>query len=246
MGITYCKKHGRQGFDQVCEHIDAKFKEGIFSLETHRLNFWEIILVCDNCWRDYDIEKFENHPELKGKSFFDIDDEFDENSSIYKEYGNVQQKLNENLRGWCLQCIKEVEVKTTRRKGKVEPFPVFEKTLTVTQQETVDRLFEELIKNFQFQNSVYWKAQFQNRPAVSVSAGAFTYPLTITIYYVISEGEQNQIIEFVKNFLLQTEFNQIKIIFYEAEIWASEKNQFGLLNWHRGEESILREVHLNY
>ena len=207
MGITICKKHGRQGFDQICEHIETKFKEGIYP-EAYRLKFWEIILICEVCWKNYDIEKFESHPELKGKSYFDIDDEFDENSPIFKEYVEVQQRLNKNLRGWCLQCISEVKVKTARRRGENDPFLVFENTLTVIQQEIVNKLYEELTEKFQFQDSIYWKSQFQNRPAISINTGAFTYPLTITIYYIVSDDEQNQIIEFIKNFLLQTEFNQ--------------------------------------
>ena len=245
MCITICKKHGRQGFDQVCEHIDAKFKDEIYP-KMHRLEFWGMILVCDDCWGNYDINKFENNPEIKGKNYFDIDSELDENSRVFKEYVEFQQALNKNLFGWCLQCIKVIKVKTARRKGEADPFPTFEKTLTVVQQEIVNKLYEKLMKNFQFQNSVYWKPQLQDRPAISVSAGAFTYPLTITIYYVVSENEQNRIIEFVKKFLSRIEFNQGKIIFFETENWTSEKNQFGLLNWYRGEEKILREVHLNY
>lgn len=240
-----CEKHGRQGFEQVCEHIDAEFKQEIYP-ETHRLNFWEIILVCNECWENYEIEKFESHPELKGKSYFDIDDELDEDSPIFKKYVEVQEKLNKNLKGWCIQCIKEVKVKTWRREGKLDPFPVFERTLTEAQNETVIELEKNLVENFQFQNSLFWKTQFQDRPAISIRAGAFTYPLTVTIYYVVSEKEQNQIVKFVEGFLRQTELNQCRILFYEAENWTSEKNQFDLLNWHRGEEKILREVRLNY
>jgi ribosomal protein S17E len=244
MGIILCKRHGKQGFEQVCKHIDADLKAEV-CLKSKRLDFWGNILVCDECWKNYEIEKFEEHPELKGKDYFDIDDEFDENSYIFQEYCKVYDKLNENMGGWCLQCMAEIKIKNARRNNKPDPFRVFEKTLTHAQKDVVEKLEEELTGKFQFQKSVVWETQFQNRPAVFIQAGAFSYPLTIKIYYVIDECKQDKIIHFVEKFLQQTELSQAKIEFWEAENWIATENQFGLYNYRRGEEKLLREEMLN-
>lgn len=242
MGIILCKKHGKQGFSEVCGHIDTEYKQDICN--KHRVfglaEMFEM-LVCNECWKHHNLDRFQTFSEMTENEFFDLEEE--RANQIVKEWSDVYN--NVNRRGWCLQCVAEIKVKQARKNGEPDPFRVFEKTLTQLDQEKLDELERNLIANFEFQKSIYWETSYQSRPAISVRAGAYNYPLNIQIYYVISENEQDSIINFVSKFLSQTELNQAKIIFVESENWIATENQFGLFNYQRGEENILREVNLN-
>src|SRR4051812_3855449 len=107
MGLLICKKHGDQGFYHLCEHTFLNFKKDDYA-KTHTLHF-RGALVCDDCWKTFEIEKLENHPDIKGKRYFAIRPEkmVDEKSLIYQEYKKVLEKLNFESNIWCWQCAKE-------------------------------------------------------------------------------------------------------------------------------------------
>lgn len=242
MGIIHCKKHGKQGFIEVCEHIHDEYKNDIYHkprrFTSGNLYFIE---VCDICWQKYDLDRFQHFSEISLDEFLDLDNE--KAKSLKDEWRNVYDSVNR--RGWCVQCIAEVKVKQARRNNEPLPFPVFEKTLTENQRELVEELKKNLLETFHFQKSVRCLIPYENFPAVFVQTGAFTYPLSIKIYYILAEKEQNEIIEFVKTFIQQTELSQARIAFWEAESWIKTENRFGLYSYHQGEEKLLREVYLN-
>ena len=65
-------------------------------------------------------------------------------------------------------------------------------------------------------------------------------------YYVTSFDDQNQIIALIADFLAGKPYNQGKIAFYEAENWKTWFSpETGVTGGSRGEERLLREVHLN-
>jgi hypothetical protein len=109
MTLFLCKKHGRQGFIEVCEHINSELSSNIFC-ENKPLTFWSNVYACDACWQNFEIDKFENHPELKGKEYSNIDDGFDENGLAFKGYYEVYNQLNRNT--WCAKCVAEIQSKS--------------------------------------------------------------------------------------------------------------------------------------
>ena len=108
MTLFLCKKHGTQGFIEVCEHINAELCSEIFH-EHKNLTFWSNVYACNTCWQDFEIDKFENHPELKGKEYPDVDDEFDENGLPFQGYVEIYNQLNRFA--WCVKCVTEIKAK---------------------------------------------------------------------------------------------------------------------------------------
>ena len=242
MGIILCQKHGRQGFYLYCEHIDAEFKQDIYhKYRDFALSELPGIIVCDKCWTAHNLDRFQKFIEMPLDEFLDLDDEI--TKPVEVEWDKIYNSVNPSP--WCGECVAEVMVQDARRKNEPPLFQAFESTLTQKQKETVDELEQKLKDNFIFQKSVVWETRFQDRASVFVSAGAYSYPLTIQIYYKTDENEQNKIVQFVDDFLQKTKLNQAKIEFWEAENWIATENRFGLHNYHRGEEKLLREVYLN-
>ncbi len=114
MGITICSKHGRSGFRETCEHVAAEFSKGHYE-QFHRLEFFPNMLVCDGCWEKHELARFENHPEIAGKPFYDAE----EDSPMVKEYSRIYEKL---IRGvWCARCIAEMQAKAASASGEAPP-----------------------------------------------------------------------------------------------------------------------------
>jgi hypothetical protein len=109
MTLIRCDNHGRQGFIEVCEHINSELSSNLFC-EHKLLKFWGNVYACDACWQSFNFDKFENHPELNGKDFWGIDDEFDENSLAFKDYYNIYSQLKRNC--WCVKCVNEIRANT--------------------------------------------------------------------------------------------------------------------------------------
>ena len=245
MGITICSKHGRQGFREMCEHVDAEFTQGNYK-QFRSLVFWLDMLVCDRCWEKYNLERYENHPDIVGNFFYEIE----EDSPITKDYENIYNEMQRRI--WCWQCIAEVQVSTARKNKEPDPFPVYEKTLNENQQDVINEFYKFLTTHFQFQQSttqhfLTLKDLFLRNPlAVYIRAGAYTYPLTLTIYYVVSEIEQEKIIQIVNEFFHNKELNQVKLEFYEAEIWDTISGiNTEASGVRKGNEKLCNEVYLN-
>ena len=106
MTLILCKKHGTQGFVEVCEHIDSELRSDVFH-KHKQLTFWCNVYACDDCWQKFDIANFENHPELTGRYFYD--DEYDENGSAFQGYNKIYSRLNR--KSWCTKCLREIQDK---------------------------------------------------------------------------------------------------------------------------------------
>ena len=104
MGIINCPKHGRSGFLEMCQHVDAEFKSGNYR-EFRSLHFWGDLLVCDNCWDENNFAHFENHPEFEDKELWDIEEE----TPIFQEYNKVYSELPR--RAWSCKCLAELRDK---------------------------------------------------------------------------------------------------------------------------------------
>lgn len=243
MTLIRCKKHGLLSFYEVCEHIDEEYKSGIYQ-EHSMFYLAEMygILVCNKCWQKHSLDNFQRISEMTNDEYFDLDDE--EANQLESGWSKVYNSVNRQV--WCVGYVAEIQIKQARLKGEADPFIVYEKTLNSNQQAKIDELEKNLADNFQLQESLFLKKFFQpNRPALFLEAGGLRCPLTITIYYVKKENEQNEIIQSVEKILQQIEDNQAKIQFFEAENLIITQNQLGGENCERGKENLLREVYLN-
>lgn len=110
MGIMLCKKHGRQGFSEVCGHIDAEYRQGIY--REHRefcIGEFYGILICEECWKRVDVDKFQPYLEMSQDEFLDLDDE--EVKPIEDEWSEIYNSVSRQI--WCLKCISEITTKKT-------------------------------------------------------------------------------------------------------------------------------------
>ena len=105
-----CDKHGRTGFYEACEHVDAEFSQGRYR-PFHRLEFWLGMLVCDGCWDRYSLARFESHPDIAGKPFY----EADEDSQAVKEYERIYDSWER--RCWCDKCVAELRANASDASG---------------------------------------------------------------------------------------------------------------------------------
>lgn len=230
MGRIICEKHGKQGFREVCEHIHYEYLQNIYREHSEFiLGEFYTITVCELCWKNQDLERFQNFAEISFDDFLDLEEE--KAKPMEDKWSQVYNSVNR--RAWCVQCIAEVCVNSARKKGEPDPFPVFDNTLSANQQDRIDMLEKDLTDHFKIPSS-----------SLSTMSGAFTYPLTLTIYNCVDEKEQNDIVNFVGKFLEQTSLNQAKINFFEEKVWITTKTQLGF-HHQRGEEKLLREVNLN-
>ncbi|MGO9487161.1 MAG: hypothetical protein ACLPX9_21735 [Rhodomicrobium sp.] len=232
MGICICEKHGRAGIVEVCPHAGDLIDKGRYG-DFHLIDVLGLLLVCEECFRGYNLQQFENRPR-----FWEHPDEQAEEA-----YLGIYERL-EGRRVKCAECVATAEVAQARRDGKPDPFPVFERTLTANHREVLEQLEAHLIHNFDFEPSIV-EHQRKER-AVFVQGGNYREPLTVTVYYVTAADKQEQIASLIADFLAAFELNQCRIRFFQAEIWITtynaEKRPSGA---YRGQETLLREIFLN-
>jgi hypothetical protein len=101
VGVIVCSKHGKSGFRETCEHVSTELGVGRYA-QSRRAEFWLNMLVCDECWEEHDFARFESHPDITGKPFY----EADEDSPTFQEYSRVYEGLRR--RCWCVKCIAEI------------------------------------------------------------------------------------------------------------------------------------------
>jgi hypothetical protein len=96
MGITICPNHGRSGFFETCEHVDAQLKSG------HAEDFHCIInmLWCDDCWKKYDLAEVAIFEDL-------IEQDDDQGDELLDKYMTIYNNIRRQ--GWCEKCIAEIQ-----------------------------------------------------------------------------------------------------------------------------------------
>ncbi|MCP4215719.1 MAG: hypothetical protein GY765_13785 [bacterium] len=234
MGKMINKIHGRSGFLEACSHVAEEIDNNRYG-QFHQAG---TLLVCEACLRKYHLERLEGiEPANKGIS------SFWENEELLEEYFEAYDQVpdsDRNIR--CSECVAVAKVEQARRNGEDDPFPTYEKTLNSHNSEIIQELKNLLMVNFQFRNSIV----IDNESSLRIAAGGYRYPLTVTIYYVTNEDDQNRIVNTIDVFFHDKELNQAKILFYEAEVWETHSNhEDGRIGGRRGEEKLAREVILN-
>jgi hypothetical protein len=232
MGIVICEAHGRAGLVETCLHVAKEIDNRRYGQFYHA----GTLLVCEECLHKYHLERFEDNV-LAAKGIFRIWDNDELLEAYFEAYEQIQDRTVH-----CSECIAVAKVEQARRNGEDDPFPTYDKTLNSHSIEVIKELQNLLIENFHFQESIV----VENHLAIYVEPGAYTYPLTVKIYYVTVDAEQNRIVNFIDDFFRGHELNQVKIEFFEAEVWETWSNpEKGTSGGKRGEEKLLRKVYLN-
>lgn len=110
MGLMRCEKHGLQGFSEVCGHIDAEYKQGIYR-EHNDFCIGELlgILICEECWKRVDLNVFQPYLEMSQDEFIDLNDE--EAKPIEDKWSEIYNSVGRQV--WCLKCVSEITSKKT-------------------------------------------------------------------------------------------------------------------------------------
>jgi hypothetical protein len=231
MGIVQCKKHGRAGIIELCSHASEIIDSGSFD-HFHEIIVLNKLLVCESCFCQYGLARFQGRDFLEAKSDKEAEELLDAYDEATNQLGETDIK--------CAECVAAAEVNQARKAGRCDPFPVYERTLTSNHRETLRRLEEYLVGNFDFQPSLL-EPQEQKR-AVFVFAGSYRKPMTVAVYYVTRADKQDLIVKLISEFLADFSLNQSRIVFYEAEL-TNTSSLTGVTR--RGEERILREIFVN-
>jgi hypothetical protein len=233
VGIIICKKHGQAGIVETCQHVANEIDNKRYG----QFHYAGTLLVCEECLHQYHLERFENNSLALGHGIFGILEDEELTDAFFDIYEQFQERTVR-----CSQCIAVAKVEQARKNGEPDPFPTYDKTLNSHDLEIVEELYHFLTTNFRFQKSTV----VDNRFAVFIEPGGYTYPLTVKIYYVRAESAQSQVVNLIDNFFQGQELNQVKVKFLEAEVWETRVNpETGLSSGKRGEERLLKEVLLN-
>jgi hypothetical protein len=236
VGVFICEKHGQAGIVEACPHAAEIIGQENYH-QFHRIEIFGVMLVCEECLRKYKLAGFEGYP-----SWIEAERPDEELDKAVDAYLEKYERLI-GRRAFCSECVAAAEVAQTRREGGPDPFPVYERTFTANHSEALGELKEHLATSFEFRYSVVNPAE----RAVFVSGGNYRQPMTVTIYYVTMPNEQDFIVSLVRNFVARSERNQVRVIFFEAEVWTTwlspKKPASG--GGRRGKETLLREIFLN-
>ena len=229
MGRISCETHGDQNFTEMCKHVWEELENGLIP-QTKQIPILGT-RICLKCYSENSIAKLmkysiENILTLETKYKKEIESELD---IIYKGI---------NRKARCNECLNTIKL-THAIKNKLElPFEPYQNTLMYKHRETVNGLKEYLLSQFKFKDSKI--PLLNNQKALFISSGGVSYPLTINIYYVIEELEQQKILNLISDFYKLIDRKQRMVSFFEEENWIIEKDNNGTTEF-RGIEKLLYE-----
>lgn len=224
MGRVKCKKHGSQGFYEVCNHIRESLNNGIYPnfIKANIVN----VLVCNECYnkykgdeiKEFEIEEIIDLPEAQVRK---IEIQFDE------IYNSIKRSIV------CSACMWELEINHSRRSGKEDPFNAYDKTLLYENKNRIKELGNSLRATFEFGRS---KHPLVDTDLLSLIYGTIKNPFHIKIYEKTKLEEINEIRSFISSYFEGEELYQRKITFLKSENWIHEGGTI-----YRGEQEIIFE-----
>jgi hypothetical protein len=227
---------GKYICEEVCPHVGDLIAQDRYG-DFHLIDMLGRLLVCEECWHAYGLQQFANCPNWAESNFEHPNDE------VLDAYFEIYERL-EGRRVECAECVAAAEVTQSRRDGKPDPFPVFERTLTENRRDVLDRLEAHLIRNFAFKPSIV--EHFRKEQAAFVHGGNYRRPLAVTVYYVTVRDDQDRIASLAADFLAAFELNQCLLQFFETEVWTTWFNaETRTSGGYRGKETLLGEIYLN-
>lgn len=231
MGMVLCKKHGGQGFFEICEHIKQDLANDIYP-EMFPFPIFNV-KVCKACYDRVGSNQLPNISLID--LIYDSEMDDDQLDEIEKKATKKYRALNRVM--LCTLCDKEKNIELARKNGKKDPFKAFENTLTYREKHIVDELKAYLLQNFIFEQSIV----NTDVKALFISLGDISKPLLIKTYYVVEERKQEELLGFIHTFFESIEKTQCKIQFLEKEVWIETKGEKST-SYSRGEEKVIKEV----
>jgi hypothetical protein len=212
-----CEKHYGAGTRELCECLDQDIAQGFFP-NTYELDGSEV--VCKSCAEFICTNYNPTNVNLETLDVFDGEIELSvENWSLfYAEH-------NQTSVCWCGLCFWDFKVKKARHKNKPLTIDVYENTLEYWNKPIIDKLHEYLLSSYPFKLKLYYDDYCYSHSlpntagikALEVYEGHILRPLTISVWYVTEEKEQEQVLALIEHFFENEEKYQRRIIFYEAE-----------------------------
>ena len=240
MGVIICKKHGLSGFCTVCIHLF----EG---LETTWVEFpWfpgaTLTKVCTHCAEKSNLSELDDLKDITLEDQLHLSED-----AFEKQLNRIDKKLKKiTTRGICIQCYDELQVTHHRKAGLPDPFPVYENTLVYQDRDQIQQL-EAYLKTYftfpEFRYSIFHQDQ-PDRSAIQVSKGNIRKPLSIDVYYITEQDQQQQLIQLVDTFFERIAKRQRLIRFYEKEDVICKTLPNGGHSQERREGNVLREVEI--
>jgi hypothetical protein len=199
------------------------------------------VYVCDNCWTTFEFERYEKTFKPKKGEAYDLDQGSELVHLTDEEYKKINDAIGSFRSCYCSECLSEARVKTARKNGEPDPYPVFERTLMNV--ERINDIGKMLVEKFALESRAN-PLTLRVEPPIILFPGRHTRPFSISLYYIDSKDTQDAIIKTVVDFLEPLSLDQFKITFLEAENFIKTGNKLGF-SVSRGEEIIWREEHVN-
>lgn len=230
MGIFQCPIHGHQGFDEYCEHIFEDFENEVIP----EMKELPILLtkICDTCFTKYKVRELE-HVTLEGILELSEEVQIEVEEQLMAIYESIKRK------GKCIECLNNLHLTVARRMGKELPFKPYENTLMHKDNETIEKLRNFLIANFEFQK--FKNKELSSLEAFTIISGAVSYPFSISFYYITNKEKQKKLLKLIDTFFEHIPQKQRKISFYESNNWITEDRGIYGIQSYRGEQKLLLE-----
>lgn len=240
MPITICKIHGESSCPEMCKHLHKNLEKGIF------LPFYTLpgytMRMCMKCFAKYGIQEiadtlYINNDKVEKKrqeqkGFYRIAPDYyferavlmETNPELLVRIKNTYNKLNKKSRFKCYNCIDDIRFKHAKENNLELPFEPFENTILHSEDKNISKLYKKLEKYFGNRGLDYIK-----RPRTcEIYSGSISRPLSISIYGVVEEEEQQIILDLIQKKFKKINQKQRKIMFYEPLTWTVEMSKEGL------------------
>lgn len=253
MPITDCKIHGVSGCPEMCKHLHKNLEKGIF-LPFYTLPVYTI-RMCMKCFEKYDIQEIvdtlyinkdkveKKRQEEKGvyriapEYYFESAVLSETNPELLIKIKNTYSKLNKKSRFKCYDCIDDICFEHAKENNLELPFEPFENTILHSEDKNIAKLYKKLEKYFGNKGLDYTK-----RPRTcEISSGSISRPLSIRIYGVVTEEEQQILLDVIVKIFNKIPQKQRKIMFYEPLTWTIKKLDKGMKHTSRNKIELLKE-----
>jgi len=255
MALGNCNIHGSSYYPEMCEHLKSDLDKGIFS-PFHYLPILSI-RICNNCFEQYNVQEIidvlcigENQDETLETipDYFFEEERFNEETpEIFRNIETIYTLLNKNSYFECIKCMDQFELDHARKNHLPLPFKAFENTIINEKDSRLTNLHTILddylaLKGYLLETST---ESYEMTRACQINSGWIKCPLTIKIYGIENQEEQNTLLKIIDDYFKEIPEKQRKIMFLESLNWIVTKktdDSYGVIESKtRDTEKLLSE-----
>jgi hypothetical protein len=227
VGIIQSNIHGRTGIIVLCEHAAGRVDAERFEPVRRAAD----LTVCEECFV---------RERLQGVEEIGIDEVVERNEpELNDAYDQAHRALGDRVEPRCASCVDWARIVEARHAGLPDPFAVYERTLFPVHEARLAELRELLLRRFDLREPSLEPVH----PAVTVSAGSFRAPVTITVYGIFDEPTQDAVASLVESFFAGRERSEARLVFVKAmevDELAARGPVMRRLQHRRDRERVLR------